>query len=114
MAKILLVDDSTELLEIFSLLLTRKGNTVRTAVNFRTAEKQLQVVRPDLVFLDVNLKNEDGRQLCYVLSMEYNIPVVLISGDVEKLENYTRFGAVGILEKPFDVERIMSIITALT
>ncbi len=113
MAKILLVDDSTELLELFSMILTAKGNLVRTATTIKLAEQQLAAVRPDLVFLDVNLKNEDGRQLCYVLSMDHNIPVILISGDAVKLENHTRFGAIAVLEKPFRADHVHALIKAV-
>ena len=112
MAKILLVDDSEELLELFSLILSQ-NNHVRTATNISGAVKQLKQVIPDVVFLDVNLEKEDGRQFCYALSMEYNLPVILISGDPEKLANYTRFGATAVLEKPFDGKQIEAIIRAV-
>ncbi|MBS1495291.1 MAG: response regulator [Bacteroidetes bacterium] len=104
MAKILIVDDSTELLDLFSLLLSSQGDHVRTATNIKKAQEQLQWIKFDVVLLDVRLGNEDGRQLSYIISMEYNIPVILISGDAELLRNYTTFGAMAVLEKPFDLD----------
>ncbi|MCP9750565.1 response regulator [Ferruginibacter sp. HRS2-29] len=113
MAKILIVDDSQELLELFSLALS-KNNHVRTASNIAAAEKQLlHGVVPDIVFIDVNLENEDGRQFCHALSLEYALPLVLISGDPEKLDNYTRFGAIAVLEKPFNGEQVEAMIRAV-
>jgi DNA-binding response OmpR family regulator len=112
MAKILIVDDSQELLELFSLTLS-KNNHVRTASNIAAAEKQLHGVVPDIVFIDVNLDKEDGRQFCHALSLEYKLPLVLISGDPAKLDNYTRFGAIAVLEKPFNGEQVEAMIRAV-
>jgi DNA-binding NtrC family response regulator len=106
MAKILIVDDSTELLDLFSILLTSKGNHVRTAPNIQKAEEQLLWIKFDVVLIDVRLGNEDGRHLSYVVSMDHNIPVILISGNGELLKDHTKYGASAILEKPFDLDII--------
>ena len=106
MAKILIVDDSTELLDLFSIILTSKGNHVRTATNIQKALDQLLWIKFDVVILDVRLGKEDGRHLSYIISMDHNIPVILISGDSELLKNHTKYGASAILEKPFDLDII--------
>lgn len=111
MAKILIVDDSTELLDLFSMLLSSKGNHVRTAVNIQKAQEQLLWINFDVVLLDVQLGKEDGRHLSYVISMDHNIPVILISGDGELLKNYTNYGASAVIEKPFDIEKVNKVIS---
>ncbi|MCP9750551.1 response regulator transcription factor [Ferruginibacter sp. HRS2-29] len=112
MANVLIVDDSKELLELLSLTIS-KNNTVRTAIDAGAAEAQLNKLKPDIAFVDINLCTQDGRQLCHLLATEHQVPVILISGDPVKLENFSRFGAVAVLEKPFRSDEVEAMINAV-
>jgi CheY-like chemotaxis protein len=59
---------------------------------------------PDMIFLDVFLQGEDGREICKELrnnSETKYLCIILISGSPKDLELYKEFGADGYLEKPF-------------
>jgi len=64
MAKILVVDDSLELLELFSTLLIAQGYEVETTSSSVNLKNILLIFLPDLILMDVMFGIEDGRELC--------------------------------------------------
>lgn len=112
MARILVADDSASLLEIFGHVLKIKGHEVLTANCRDCLFKELYSKAADVIFLDVRLINEDGRDLCLAIhdGPFKNVPVVLMSATPQLLEDYEKFGATAILEKPFDIRQILEMV----
>lgn len=105
MSKILIVDDDEDLLLTLKLLLKGKGYEVATTITCSEGLTIFYNFQPDLVILDINVGEEDGREMCRAIKSQadyQNIPVLLISGNAEALNDYVRYGANGILGKPFD------------
>lgn len=116
MAHILIVDDSRDLQECFSALLSFKNYTVETASSGSTLNDAIISFRPDLVLMDVKLRTENGRNLCSRLkqnSATAAIPVILISANPELLNNYQQCSADDVLEKPFDMNMLCEKIEKL-
>ena len=64
MAKtILLIDDSADFIEIFSLKLKAAGFAIETAENGAEALEKLKIVRPDLVLLDMEMPVMNGAEM---------------------------------------------------
>jgi DNA-binding response OmpR family regulator len=109
MNKIVLVDDSKELLEVLQFFLEGKGYEVYSVTG---GEELLPVIRsfsPDLVILDIFLRGEDGRDICKKLRQQDEtkyICVLLFSASSNALANYKEYGADGYLEKPFGLKEI--------
>ena len=103
MAKILVVDDSQDLLELFLLILVTFGHEVQTATSGNTMNSVVSAFIPDLILLDVMLGNEDGRELCRENKAAGDTPIILMSANPVLLKDFNEFGANDILEKPFDV-----------
>jgi CheY-like chemotaxis protein len=60
--------------------------------------------KPDLIFLDINVGLEDGRDMCRQiksLAEHKHIPIVLISADDDSLQTYKEYSADSYLRKPF-------------
>lgn len=107
MANILIVDDSKDLQECFSALLSFKNYTVETASSGSTLYNAMLTFRPDLVLMDVKLRAENGRNLCSHLKQSSgtsDIPVILISANPELLHDYRQCSADDVLEKPFGMD----------
>lgn len=115
MAKILVIDDSAELLELFSLLLTWKGFQTETVSSQDKAKNALSEFSPDLIILDVRVNGEDGRQLCKELKEKYNkpIPIILTSDNPNLLKEYGECDPDAVIEKPFDIHKILEEINTL-
>lgn len=107
MAKILVVDDSNDLLEVFTFFLKRKGYEVKSASSKDTVKSALSVFIPDLILMDVILDGGDGRELCKeIKEKNKNIPIILISGNPEFLKDYEECKADAIIEKPFNLAEV--------
>ena len=117
-AKILIVDDDVEIVDMIETLLAANGYTV---VRAATGGEALTVARkelPDMVILDALLPQMSRLDVCRTLksSPDTNKTVVLMltalgqMGDVEKAFS---LGANDYLIKPFDNERLMRKIEKL-
>ena len=110
MSKILLVDNSKDLCETLSTLLTIKGYRVEVAYEQDNLLESVRQRRPDLVLLHVGLEDADGREICQSINRQFgqNIPVILTSGDYKLLSYYQEFGAIDFLEKPFEFSLLLN------
>ena len=109
----LVVDDDPDVVEIMTHFLRSANCNVRSATNGDQALQEADSFCPDIVFLDIDIPEQDGWLVCFKLKMrEKAPPIVLITGRTE--ENTDRFAdfvhADGVLRKPFssdDVLRVM-------
>ena len=114
MKKVLLVDDDEDILLLTKTYFEFKGHVVRTSATCRDAWKILADFRPDIIFLDINVGDEDGREFCQQLKREaawLNVPVYFISARQEEANRYQRYGASGFFEKPFELSELLAILS---
>jgi len=64
MSKLLIVDDSTALLEVMKNILERSDYTVRTLNRADDIYNEISDFKPDLLILDIYLAGLDGREIC--------------------------------------------------
>jgi DNA-binding response OmpR family regulator len=115
--RILIVDDDIDLLMLLERKLKQEGYETETAISLPEAEELIVYFDPHLVLLDVNLKGEDGRQLCWKIKHQpvYRIAkVVIISGFDYNPARAALFGADDILPKPFHMEYLLNRISDLS
>ena len=116
MSKILIVDDSPDLLNVLSWILEKNGFSCVTTYYRQGLFSQLARFIPSMIFLDVNLSDDDGRNICRSLKQNpetKNIPVIMCSGDHSLLENYEAYEADACLKKPFDTKTILHTIAGI-
>lgn len=69
---------------------------------------------PSGIFLvDFHMPNQDGLEFLRILrSQQIQVPVIIITGSITPLiqERCTELGAVAVLEKPFGLETLLSLI----
>lgn len=103
--KILIVDDSAMVLKILYDMLKNEYVVIQA----KSGEEALQLaVReiPDLILLDVIMKDMDGYQVCKVLKSDpltKNIPIIFVSGLNEQNDEKKglELGAIDYITKPF-------------
>ncbi|MGH7193989.1 MAG: response regulator transcription factor, partial [Candidatus Saccharimonadales bacterium] len=90
---------------LVALVLEDKDFTVSLAADSRTALISARAERPQLVLLDYMLPGEDGeavaRQLRDVIG---NVPILLMSAVDDPGQKARQVGAVGRIDKPFDLD----------
>lgn len=110
MPKILIIDDDNDILEILKICLTRHQYSVSTKFDAEEILKQVNLFRPDLILLDINLGKHDGRKICKELKrnkIHKHIPVILISINSQLKETYAECDACDFISKPFDIYHLM-------
>jgi DNA-binding response OmpR family regulator len=116
MPKILIVDDSPDLLNVLSWILEKNGFSCVTTYYRQGLFSQLARFIPSMIFLDVNLSDDDGRNICRKIKENpetKDIPVIMCSGDHSLLENFESYQADACLKKPFDTETILKTIAGI-
>jgi excisionase family DNA binding protein len=111
--KILLVDDEPDLVDIVHQALLADGRfEVRIASNGFDAGMMVKDYHPDLIILDVNLPDINGKEVCHRVradaSME-DVRIICISGMIEedKIQELKLAGADDFVPKPFEVDYLI-------
>ncbi len=103
--QILVVDDDKQMATGIADMLRLLEHNVTIAYGPRGALFQLGHMRPDILFLDVNMPGVDGLEICRYLRRDpatEHIPIVIVSANEEKAykDAATRAGANYYIVKP--------------
>ncbi len=116
MARVLIVDDDPDLLRSVARVLEKEGHEVREANDGKSALEMVAEAPPDLIVSDIYMPEMDGIELLARVHADHpNVPMVAMSGGSYMakealLRDVSMLGAVGVLEKPFTVERLVSVV----
>jgi len=118
MDRILVIDDSLEVLCIVENTLTRRGYQVLTARDGESGLRTARQVLPQLIILDVRMPQMDGYQVCRILRSERhtaNIPILFLTGKsaIDDLEAGFEVGGADYLPKPFFVRELVARVESL-
>ncbi len=109
--KILLIDDEKDFLEVMSDRLGDKGMKVSTAESAQSALDLIKNESFDAVILDFSMPEMDGIQaLKLLIEKKPELQVILMTGygTVEKRVEAIKRGATDFVEKPADIEKLVS------
>ena len=117
-AKILIVDDEPDILELVRVNLVREGYAVACAESGEQALDQARSFLPDLVILDLMLPGIDGLDVCRNLKSTpatASALVLMLSARVEDADVVTglELGADDYVTKPFSPRVLVGRIRAL-
>lgn len=118
---VLSVDDRPEALYVRDRILRAQGFALTNSGSGRIGNQLARQLRPDVVLLDVVLKDGDGRELCRKMKADpatARIPVILISavltGDADEVECVSSGRADAFLKEPVEPEVLVSLVRRLT
>ncbi len=115
-ARLLVVDDEPNIVELLSMSLRYAGFEVATASNGRDALAEARTFRPDLVLLDVMLPDVDGFDVVRRLRGEgAKVPVLFLTARdaiEDKITGLT-LGGDDYVTKPFSLEEVLARIRAV-
>ena len=113
---LLVVDDDERIRNLLSQYLIKEGFIVSTANGADIARKKIQLIKFDLIILDIMMPGDDGLTLTQEIRNNSDIPIILLtakSGTNSKIEGL-EIGADDYLTKPFNPKelllRILSIL----
>lgn len=115
--RILMVDDDELIISMLARALNKDGYITQVLHSSKGAVEKIMSWQPDLVLLDVNLREElNGLDLLRMLQDEgAHFPVVMLTSDDsrESAIKALRYGASDYQNKPFNVEEIKIVIGQL-
>ncbi|TCD11186.1 response regulator [Pedobacter frigidisoli] len=114
MKRILFIVDEQSLQEIVQLVF-KENYIVKGIISSRNLEEVISNFNPDIILLDVDFGGADGRVVCRYLKgyqPTAHIPIVLITANTVTDSDY-RCEPNSIVEKPFDIEVLKSIVAEM-
>lgn len=117
MARILLIEDNPDNLDLMSYLLSAYGHAVTTAEDGESGIAAAQSSRPDLIACDIHLPGVDGYGVAKALKADASlasVPVIAVTalamvGDRERI---LAAGFDGYITKPIDPQRVVNELDA--
>lgn len=114
-ARILVVDDNSEIREIIQVLLEGEGYEVMQASD---GEKSLKLNKEhdfDLIILDIMMPGENGYQVCRKIRESSNAPILFLSARTKDSDKTLGFSSGGddYLAKPFSYNELINRSKAL-
>ncbi len=114
MARIVLIDDETNLLRTLARFLERAGHEVSIGSDFAGVAEQLRPGRFDLLVTDIVMPGMDGLEVLreVVERRACREPVVLLTGqpNLETASEAVRRGAFDYLAKPVTKDRLLEVV----
>lgn len=117
MARILVINDTQELLEMFRTLLEMEGYDVVLSGMPILKVNEVEQVKPDLIILDLIFGDQKaGWQMLQMLKMQrstMHVPIIVCTAalrEVQEQEGYLIAQGVRIIYKPFDIDDLFTTI----
>jgi CheY-like chemotaxis protein len=118
MAKVLIIEDNENNMELISFILEVNGEETLKAINGLSGVMLALSKKPDYIILDIQLPDIDGFEVLNRIRASKeakDIPVIAMtsyamSGDKERM---LKAGCNGYIEKPIDPEKVISQINKI-
>jgi len=105
-AKVLLVDDEKDFLDIMAERMAARGMDVSTTTSAENALEMIQTESYDVVIMDFLMPDMDGfRALKLFKETRPDVQIILLTANVpeEKCIEAIKLGAMDVIEKPADL-----------
>jgi DNA-binding response OmpR family regulator len=114
--RILVVDDDANLRSLLCELLEDEAYEIDTAPNGVVALQHVQQCSGAyrLILLDLVMPQMDGREFLQELrqrGLAEHLPIIVLSAESEAICKVREMGACSFLEKPFDLDRLLELVS---
>ena len=109
LAHILVVDDDDRIRELVKQYLLEKKYLVTTAKDAFDAKNKIEIIKFDLIVLDIMMPKKSGLELTSEIKKEIDLPIILLTAKGETSERVMglEFGADDYLSKPFEPKELL-------
>ncbi len=114
-ATVLLVEDEDSFVEALTLGLKREGFRVQVAQDGAEALELFDVVKPDLVLLDVMLPKISGVDVCRELRRRSTVPIIMVTAKGSEIDTVVglEVGADDYVTKPYRLRELVARMRAV-
>ncbi|MEK4357737.1 response regulator transcription factor [Paenibacillus sp. FSL M7-1455] len=112
---ILIVEDEASVRDILQSYFLSEGWNVHITGDGREALKRIQLLKLDLVVLDLMIQGLPGEEVCRSIRQVSNIPLIMITSKAREADmiNGLNLGADDYITKPFRMKEVIARIYAL-
>ena len=114
MARILVIDDEPDMRVLLEQTLKAAGHEVILAADGREGVERYCTRPADLVITDLHMPNQEGLETIAELRRRFpEVAIIAMSGKAAALTMLSiaqKFGAIGILHKPFLTEELIAAV----
>ena len=114
--RVLVVDDDEAIRDLLDDVLELEGYESRIASDGEAALAAAADWTPDLIVLDLMMPRMDGwqfREAQRGLPQLRDVPILVVSASQRARDAYHELGAAAVVNKPFDLEELISTIDRL-
>jgi two-component system response regulator RegX3 len=114
-ATVLLVEDEDSFVDALTVGLKREGFRVQTAQDGAEALELFDVVKPDLVLLDVMLPKISGVDVCRELRRRSTVPIIMVTAKGSEIDTVVglEVGADDYVTKPYRLRELVARMRAV-
>ena len=108
-AHILVVDDDNRIRDLVKQYLSDKNYLVSTAISSEDAQKKVNVIKFDLIVLDIMMSGKSGLDFTLENKNKLYTPIILLTakGETEERVHGLEIGADDYLAKPFEPKELI-------
>ena len=108
-AHILVVDDDNRIRDLVKQYLSEKDYLVSTAISSEDAQKKVNVIKFDLIVLDIMMSGKSGLDFTLENKNKLYTPIILLTakGETEERVHGLEVGADDYLAKPFEPRELI-------
>jgi DNA-binding response OmpR family regulator len=110
---ILVVDDHPSILRFIQIGLEMRDFDVVTASSGERALELAESTKPDAMVLDVIMPDMDGFDVLTTLRQKSQVPIIVISADIETRPKALQLGANEFVAKPFNTDQLVNRIKTM-
>ena len=116
MIKVCIIEDEPEIRKLLRRIVEKQEGftVVSEAGDFTAAVSEFTKYRPDVAFVDIDLKGESGLECARVLTeLNPKLEVIFATAHSEYMANAFEIYAFDYLVKPFNVERVVKTLSRI-
>ena len=116
---ILVVEDDDDIRELVAFSLEEEGYTVEQAADGLQGQQMAEMLKPDLIVLDLMLPGRDGLAVCRHLHSNpvegQPVPILMLTARGEEMDRIIglEYGADDYVVKPFNIRELMLRVRAI-
>ncbi len=116
MIRVMIVEDEQQIRDILKKMIEKTSDceVVSSCGNFASAISDFIKLRPDVVFMDIDLSGESGLDCAKAITeVDPKVKIVFATAHSEYMANAFEIYAFDYLVKPFDLERICKTLSRI-
>lgn len=111
----MIIEDAEVIREELQIFLSRYGYGVEAPTDFSNIVEQVEMIKPQLILLDINLPVFDGYYICKEVRKSSDVPIIVVTSRDSELDELMsmNLGADDFITKPYNTQILLARISSI-